>query len=307
MGAVRTTQRLLIDRVLNNLTLQQRRVLVLQEQLATGQLVNRPSDDTLATRRAVSARTEVTKNEQYLTNISSLGPGLRETETSLTTIVDVVQRTRELTLQGATGTNDQLQRDQLAIEINQLLESTLVESNHVSNGRFIFGGTVTKSAPFVPIRDANNDITSVDYAGNDQTFRLEIQDGIQVDANEPGSRVFTAAGVRGADLFQTLIDIRDNLRSGNSGGLQTGLDELSSAQEQLLISVARVGSIQNRVEQVDSNLQDINLQLLRVISDNIDADYAQTLLELNAQSNSLEASLNAGARVIQPSLLNFLS
>ncbi len=61
MGAVRTTQRLLIDRVLNNLNLQQRRILALQEQLATGQLVNRPSDDSLATRRAISARTEVTK------------------------------------------------------------------------------------------------------------------------------------------------------------------------------------------------------------------------------------------------------
>jgi flagellar hook-associated protein 3 FlgL len=307
MGAVRTTQRLLIDRVLNNLTLQQRKKLALQEQLATGQLVNRPSDDTLATRRAVSARTEVTKNEQFLTNINSLGPGLRETETSLTTMVDVVQRSRELALQGASGTNSQLQRDQLAIEINQLLESTLVEGNHVANGRFIFGGTVTKSAPFVPTRNADNEIISVAYIGNEETFRLEIQDGIQVDANEPGSRVFTAAGVSGADIFQTLIDIRDNLRAGDAAGMQTRLDELGSAQDQLLISIARVGSIQNRVEQVDSNLQDINLQLLDVISDNIDADYAETIVELNAQSNALEASLNAGARVIQPSLLNFLS
>lgn len=307
MGAVRTTQRLLIDRVLNNLTLQQRRILALQEQLATGQLVNRPSDDTLATRRAVSARSEVTKNEQFLTNINSLGPGLRETETSITTLVDVVQRSRELTLQGASGTNSQLQRDQLAIEVNQLLESTLVEGNHASNGRYIFGGTVTQTKPFEATRDANNDITSVNYIGNDETFQLEIQDGIKVDANEPGSRVFTAAGAGGADIFQTLIDIRDNLRAGDANALQTRLGELSSAQDQLLISIARVGSIQNRVEQVDSNLQDINLQLLDVISDNIDADYAETIVELNAQSNALEASLNAGARVIQPSLLNFLS
>lgn len=307
MGAVRTTQRLLIDRVLNNLTLQQRKILALQEQLATGQLVNRPSDDTLATRRAVSARTEVTKNEQFLTNINSLGPGLRETETSLTTLVDVVQRGRELTLQGASGTNSQLQREQLAIEINQLLESTLVEGNHASNGRYIFGGTVTQTEPFEATRNANNEITSVNYIGNDETYQLEIQDGIKVDANEPGSRVFTAAGVGGADIFQTLIDIRDNLRAGDSNALQTRLGELSNAQDQLLISIARVGSIQNRVEQVDSNLQDINLQLLDVISDNIDADYAQTIVELNAQSNALEASLNAGARVIQPSLLNFLS
>jgi flagellar hook-associated protein 3 FlgL len=307
MGAVRTTQRLLIDRVLNNLNHQQRRILALQEQLATGQIVNRPSDDSLATRRAISARTEVTKNEQFLTNISNLGPGLRETETSLTTLVDVVQRARELTLQGANGTNSQLQLDQIAIEVNQLLESTLVESNHVSNGRYIFGGTVTKTEPFVASRDANDNITGVGYIGNEETFQLEIQDGILVDANEPGSRVFTAAGVAGADVFQTLIDIRDNLRAGDTGALQDRLGELSAVQDQLLISVARVGSIQNRVEQVDSNLQDINLQLLDVISDNIDADYAETIVELNAQSNALEASLNAGARVIQPSLLNFLS
>jgi flagellar hook-associated protein 3 FlgL len=97
------------------------------------------------------------------------------------------------------------------------------------------------------------------------------------------------------------------MRSGNTGALQTRLGELTSAQDQLLISLARVGSIQNRVEQVDSNLQDINLQLLDVVSDNIDAYYAETIVELNAQSNALEASLNAGARVIQPSLLNFLS
>ncbi len=307
MGAVRTTQRLLIDRVLNNLNLQQRRILALQEQLATGQIVNRPSDDTLATRRAVSARTEVTKNEQYITNISNLGPGLRETETSLTTLVDVVQRARELTLQGANGTNEQLQLDQLAIEVDQLLESTLVESNHSSNGRYIFGGTVTKTEPFTPTRDANGGITTVGYIGNDQTFKLEVQDGIRVDANEPGSRVFTASGVSSADVFQTLIDIRDDMRAGDTGALQTRLGELTSAQDQLLISLARVGSIQNRVEQVDSNLQDINLQLLDVVSDNIDADYAETIVELNAQSNALEASLNAGARVIQPSLLNFLS
>ncbi len=307
MGAVRTTQRLLIDRVLNNLTLQQRRILALQEQLATGQIVNRPSDDTLATRRAVSARTEVTKNEQYLTNISNLGPGLRETETSLTTLVDVVQRARELTLQGANGTNEQLQLDQLAIEVDQLLESTLVEGNHSSNGRYIFGGTVTKTEPFAATRDANGGITAVGYIGNDETYKLEIQDGIQVAANEPGSRVFTASGVSSADIFQTLIDIRDNMRAGDVGALQTRLGELTSAQDQVLISLARIGSTQNRVEQVDSNLQDINLQLLDVVSDNIDADYAETIVELNAQSNALEASLNAGARVIQPSLLNFLS
>jgi flagellar hook-associated protein 3 FlgL len=306
MGAVRTTQRLLIDRVLSDLALQQREILRLQEQLSTGQKVNRASDDSLAARRAISAQAEISRNEQYRTNISTVSPGLTETEASLTTTIDLVQRARELTLQGSSGTNAQLQRDQIAIEIDQLLESLLVEGNQVSNGRFIFGGTVTLTEPFEETRGADNRITSVAYVGNDENFTIEVQEGITVAANETGSDVFTAAGVSGADIFQTLIDIRDNLEAGNVGALETRLNELSDAQDQVLVSIARIGSSQNRLERLDSNLQDINLQLLDVIADNIDADFAETIVNLNAQTNSLQASLDASARVIQPSLLSFL-
>jgi len=306
MGAVRTTQRLLIDRVLNDLARQQRRILGLQEQLSTGRKVNRPSDNSLATRRAVSAQSEISRNEQYLTNISTARPGLSETEATVMTSVDIIQRARELTLQGATGTNSQLQREQIAIEVDQLIESLLAGANRVSNERYIFGGTVTKTAPFEAARDANGRIAGVNYLGNNQTFSIEIQDGITVAANEPGSTVFTAAGAGGADIFQTLIDIRENLLAGDPGALATRLDELSNAQDQLLISLARLGSVQNRIERVDVNLQDINLRLLEVLADNIDADFAETIVELNAQTNALQASLDASARVIQPSLLNFL-
>ena len=306
MGAVRTTQRLLIDRVLSDLSLQQREILRLQEQLSTGQKVNRPSDDALATRRAVSAQAEISRNEQYLTNISTASPGLTQTDSSLTTTIDIIQRSRDLTLQGASGTNGQLQRDQIALEVDQLMESLLSEANQLSNERYIFGGTVTLTPPFEATRDVDGRITSVTYVGNDQTHSVEIQKDIQIAANEPGSDVFTAAGATGTDIFQILVDIRDNLESGNLAGLDAGLAGLSDAQDQVLVSLAKVGATQNRLERSDSNIQDINLQLRDVISDNIDADFAQVIVELNAQTNALQASLDASARVIQPSLLNFL-
>lgn len=306
MGAVRTTQRLLIDRVLSDLSLQQREILRLQEQLSTGQKVNRPSDDALATRRAVSAQAEISRNEQYLTNISTASPGLTQTDSSLMTTIDIIQRSRDLTLQGASGTNGQLQRDQIALEVDQLMESLLSEANQLSNERYIFGGTVTLTPPFEATRDVDGRITSVTYVGNDQTHSVEIQKDIRIAANEPGSDVFTAVGATGTDIFQILVDIRDNLESGNLAGLDAGLAGLSDAQDQVLVSLAKVGATQNRLERSDSNIQDINLQLLDVISDNIDADFAQVIVELNAQTNALQASLDASARVIQPSLLNFL-
>ena len=72
MGASRITQRLMVDRVLRNLNRQSREILKLQEQLATGQRVNRPSDDPLAVRRAVNAQAQAGRRAAHRNRRPSL-------------------------------------------------------------------------------------------------------------------------------------------------------------------------------------------------------------------------------------------
>lgn len=306
MASIRVTQQILINRALNNLSDQSRRILDLQEQLSTGLAVNRPSDNPLAMRRAVNARAEITKNEQYLTNITSISPFQVETETTIMTVVNIVQRANELALQGTSGTNAQTQRDQIAIEINQLLESALVQSNHITNGRYIFGGTRTQSPPFAATRNAAGEIDAVSFTGNNERIEVEVSDGVRISVNETGSDVFLQTISGTTDLFQTLIDLRDNLRTGNINALTSQMTELGKARDQLVIAATRVGATQNRFEQIDANLRDISQQLELVYSDNIDADFAEVIIKLNAQSNAFQAALTAAARVIQPSLLDYI-
>jgi len=302
MPTMRVTQGLMVDRALNDLRAQVRRLLELQEELSTGLRVNDPSDDPLAARRAVNIRTQIGRDEQYLTNISSAGPQLLESVTVIQGALSNLQRARELTLQGASGTYSQLQLDEIAIEIDEILEAALMEGNHQANGRFVFGGTRTLEKPFVETRDADGQITAVAYEGNDEYIRIAVADNSLVRINEPGSRVFGST----QDVFQMLIDIRDNLNAGDQASLQTRLSELSDAEEQLLISMAQIGATQNRLERLTFNTEDFVQQLQGALSDNIDADYAETVLNLNAESNAYQAALQAAARVIQPSLLDFV-
>lgn len=306
MGTLRITQRLIVDRILNDLTLQGRKLLDLQDQLATGQRVNKPSDDPLAARRAVSAITEIAANEQYVTNISTIGPYLVETETAVMTSLNLVQRARELTLQGASNTNSQEQRDALAEEINEVLEQVVVEANHLTGDRYVFAGSRTKTAPFVTSRNPDGDITAVSYAGNSEEIEIEISEGVRVAANTPGDEVFLDVSAQSTDIFETLIDIRDNLKAGNVGALTTRLEELNLAENQLQVATARLGAVTNRIDRVQLELETYNVQLESVRSDNIDADFAEVIVNLNTQSNTFQAALNAGARVLQPSLLDFL-
>ncbi|HNR34391.1 MAG TPA: flagellar hook-associated protein FlgL [Candidatus Hydrogenedentes bacterium] len=300
---MRVTQQLMVNRVLGNLNKQTGKLLALQEQLATGLKVNTPSDDPLAARRAVNIRANIGAIEQYITNLSTAGPFLTESTNALQTVVDVLQRAQVLTVQGATGTNNQTQLDQIAIEIDQLLETAVAEANHQTNGRYLFGGTRTTSPPFAVTRDAENRITAVTYQGNDEAIRIAIGDSVDVAINETGSDAFQSA----QDIFQMLIAIRDNLRAGDQASLQNQrLAELPTARGQLLISLARIGAVQNRIEQATANAENVVQQLRSALSDSIDADYAETVVNLNAQSNAYQAALNAAARVIQPSLLDFV-
>jgi len=303
MGAFRVTQGMMVTRSLNDLNFQTRRLLQLQERLSTGLEVNNPSDDPLAARRAVNIRGIISKQEQYLNNVSSTGQQLLESTTSLQTAISALQRVRDLTLQGANGTNSQVQMNQIAIEVNQLLESVFVEANHQTNGRYVFGGTRTLTAPFVATRDANNQITSATYAGNDENIEVAVTDGISVKINETGQRAFLST----QDIIKTLIDVRDNLLAGDKTSLQTErLTELVDAQNQLLISVAALGATQNRMDSLTFNGEAYVQQLRVALSDSIDADYAETVVNLNAQTNAYQAALNSTARVIQPTLLDFL-
>ena len=303
MGSLRVTQNIIVQRTLSSLSDQTRRLLALQEQISTGQRVNRPSDDPIDARRGVNLRLLIGQNEQFIGNISDVASQLNETTTTLQDVVDNLQRARELTLQGASGTNAQNQLDGIAEEIDQILEGLVVAGNHQTNGRFIFGGSRTLSEAFDVTRNVGGEVTAVTFAGDAERINVAISEGIVVSYNEPGSSIFQGT----SDIFQTLIDIRDNLRAGNQAALQTArLDEIDDGLEAVLRGQARLGAIQNRLERVSASTEDFIVQLRGVLSEKIDADVSETFVEFNVQTNVFNAALNAASRVIQPSLLDFI-
>jgi len=303
MGGVRVTQGMLVERVLFNLQNQTQRLLQLQNQLSTGLRVNRPSDDPIDARRAIDVRTTIEKDEQFLDNIRTVSPQLLESASTIQTAIDAMQRAREITIQGANGTVQQPELDQIANEMNQILESVFDSANHKTDNKFIFAGTRTQGQAFSATRDANDEIVSVTYEGNDENIEVAVSEDVTTVINVTGSDVF----LLNQDVFQLLIDVRDDLRGGDQSALQNQrLGEFDTVQDQLLLAMARIGATQNRLDRTNADLQDFIIQLQLVLSETVEADYAEVVVSLNAQSNAYEAALSAAARVIQPSLLDFI-
>jgi len=291
------------DRVLADLRLQSQRLLKIQDQLATGQRINAPSDNPIDVRRSIDTRTIIQKYQQYVDNVAMVTPQLDETTSMISLTTAALQRAYELTLQGANGTNSQEQMSYLAEEVNQLLEGVFENANHLTNGRYIFSGTRTATPAFSATRNAQGEITAVSYDGDANTIEIALADNLNLRINETGDRVFQGS----VDIFQTLIAIRDELRAGNATSLSNvRLTELRTGLAQLSQAQARVGALQNRVNSVQNENEDYILQNQMLLSQIIDADYAETIVNLNVYQNAYQAALNAAARVLQPSLLDYV-
>jgi flagellar hook-associated protein 3 FlgL len=300
----RVTPSLIAQRTLRDINAQLGRIALMQERLSTGYRVNRPSDDPLDARRAVNVRVLLQKNEQFISNIDDLQPQYSDAESAMDGMVSIFQRAQELAVQSANGTNGQQQFDAIALEINGLLESAVTAANTRTNGRSIFAGTRTMADAFTATRDANGDITAVAYNGNDEVTNIDIADGSQIAANIPGSDAFQDT----IDVFNVLIGLRDDLRAGNQTNVQnTRLTEIQNGIDQSLGVLARIGAASNRLERTTNALQDGSVQLKGLLSDKIDADYADTVLNLNVAQNAYQAALSAAARVLNVSLLDFVS
>jgi flagellar hook-associated protein 3 FlgL len=263
--------------------------------LSSGKQITQPSDDPFGTSRALLYRGEIAANKQYQTNTNQATAWLNTTDTALSSISSDAARARDLLLEGANGSMSQTDKDAIADELDQLADSIKTAGNTQYAGSYIFSGTATQTQPFT-VGGADT------YAGNTQTINREIGQSVTMPVNITGDSVVSPVL---AAIRQAAIDLRAGGTPGNLG--TTDLQALDAATDNISETQAVVGARQNRLAAAGSRLQQLNVAQSQQLSDVEDADMAQTMIDFSTQSAVYQAALKAGANLIQPSLMNFLS
>ena len=296
---MRITNNMLSDNILKNLSSVLERMNVYQNQVSTGKRFSKPSEDPIGVGRSLSLRAVIKDLEQYGENLDDALSWLDATDGALRNTTGVLQKAREIAVSGANDTLNQTDRDNLATEVEQLLEETINLANTSSEGRYIFAGHRTTTQPFTP---TGSPVTSVAYSGDDGSILYETEKGINVTVNLPGSDVFTGT----QDIFQALIDLRDHLQAGDVSNISLDIGEIDACMDQVLNSGAVVGAKMNRLEMSKERLSESSLHLTELLSEIEDVDMAEAIIKLKTEENVYRAALSVGTRIIQPSLLDFL-
>lgn len=295
MAFTRITQSMMSRHSVDALQLSLSRVARLQEQLSTGRVLNRPSDSPTDTIAAMRIRSSITDVKQYGRNAADGTAWLGQIDAALTAATDQVRRARDLALQGANqGAMGQSAREALATEVDQIREGLITTANANYLGRPVFGGVTAGPVAY----DAAGS-----YVGTPGTVNRTVGVGVEIRVNVDGSTAFGAAG---GSVFDHLTALSTALRAGDQTGITSGVGALAGDLDRLTTAQAEAGTRQAKIESARQAASDNELTLSSSLSEVENADLPKTVVDLQLQQVAYQAALGATARVMQPSLLDFL-
>lgn len=301
---MRVSQNILSNTTLSNLNKNMSRMLALQEKLSTGREITRPTDGPLAFSQALGYRAVLDTHAQHNRNADNAMTWLSTTDSAIQEAGNILQRARELTVRGISDTMSGDARRAIANEVDELAKQMRAVGNSDLGGRFLFAGTDTTNLPYPDNGQDTN---------NTQGFALEMGTAVAVQYNTPGVDVFGRTGLGSigqpsdpTNMFKLMSDLTTALRENNQAGVSAILPQLDERHQKFLTAQSVVGGKMNRLLLIKERLADQSLNINKLKSKTEDADMTSLITDLNKQDAVYRASLAAGSRVIQPTLVDFL-
>ena len=274
-----------------------------QKQNTAGTLkrIDQPSDDPSGTADSLRIRAEQASVVQYGRNINDGNAWLSVADTALSKTNSLLQKVRDLTLQGANdGALSPVQKEAIAVELETLRADLMITANTEYLGRNIFAGNSTAGKAFTDL-DAVPPATPYTSTGTGSAVERRIGASTTIRVDADGAAVF---GQGDASVFKLVDNIIADLRSGvNIGGR---LDEIDTRSSAILGQWATIGARQAQVLKAQGANVSESVSLEAQRADIEDVDLGQAIIELKAQELSYQAALSVTAKALQQNLMDFL-
>ncbi|MCB1747395.1 MAG: flagellar hook-associated protein FlgL [Gammaproteobacteria bacterium] len=185
---MRVTTNQIYSQSLNRIFELQKSSIDIQRQVATGKRITQPGDDPVAAATVLQINERLQAVDQYERNGVIAEQRLTQVDDVFGGVSHVLQRTRELLIQGRSEALGASDRRAVAAEIREQLD-VLVDLGNTRNasGEYVFAGAAVTTRPFT--RDA---LGNVSYNGDQTVRRIQVSETRQVEESFTGEEAFIA-------------------------------------------------------------------------------------------------------------------
>ncbi|MGN8050278.1 flagellar hook-associated protein FlgL [Curtobacterium sp. 22159] len=270
------------------------KVAQLTEQATTLKNIQRPSDDPVGTMSSMQVRKEQAAAAQYTRNANDAVGWLATTDSALSSVYSVLNNVRDLTVQAAnSGTMSDTDREAFITQFQSLKSELESRANTTYGTRSVFAGSSTASTVYDPA-------TGWAPSGTDVTRR--IGDGTTVRVDTSGTDVF---GSGSSSVFAVIDSIVGDLQNGVNTNPR--INEVDAAINTVRGVQADVGVRHAAALSAQDALKTATVTLENRRAGIEDKDLGKAVLDLQVQQTNYQAALAVTAKVLQPTLMDYLS
>lgn len=284
----------------------------LNKQLDSQKQINRVSDDPHKAIKIMNLNNEIKYAEKHNQNVEEVVGWMNNTDANLEEFGTLLGDIKNSILKVGNGTYSDEEMKAIQAEMNEKLKALGETLNTTHGGRYMFGGTSVDEPP-VQIEEKDGVVTlKLNPNINAEDLKAEISDGINLDYNVSASEIFNKDGKNYLDSINDLSKIMNDIANGVDvednkkellGDVKKNIDEFFN---HTVDTRTKFGVKVNTAEKI-KDLNDENiLNMKGVLSLEQDVNYVDKFIELKSAEMVYNASIQVGAKLIQPSILDYL-
>ena len=287
---MRISAKIMADHLKANMAKQSSQLIETQLKLTSGKRINKPSDDPSGIGKVLGYRSTISTIGQYRDNITEAQTRVKYTETIMGQIYDLLHEAKDIAANPGVDN-----KDILVETVNDIRNQALGLANSKYGNDYLFSGHRTDIPAF--------DSATFAYNGDSGSLKIMVGEGLSVKLEADGSQMFTEGG---DNLFQVIDDLGATLAADDPVAIQAAVNPLERIDDQLQIARSGLASDYRRLETTNDFWASFGNAVETMRQGVEDADIAQTAVDMQVQQTAYEVLLATSARVIQPSLMDFL-
>ena len=298
----------------------------INQQISTGKVINTVSDDPHKAIKIMNINNEIKYTEKYNSNIDEAVGWMNTTDGALESTGNLLNEIKETILKVGNGTYSQNEMKSLNEDMNEKIKQLADTLNSTYGGKYLFAGTNVDDAPLKVVENPDGSVKlefSKDKNGqtipNTDDLKADISSGINIDYNISVGEILNIKDGNGNTVNlldeinnlstlmndiangdeQTAAKAKETLLNDTKGKIDTLFDHVVNERTSLGVRVSTAEKIKELNDEDILNIQD-------VLSKTQDTDVVEKFIELKSAEMIYQASIQVGAKLIQPTILDYI-
>ena len=292
---------------LSNLQQIQNRIGTAEQQLSSGLRVSVASDDPDEISSILQLRAQIAGVQQTQENLSNATPQVESGENAIQQSIQVLDTATSLATEAAGSTSNASQRQDEIPQVQGLLQQLLSLSQTAVNGQYIFSGDLS-GQPQYTLAANGNSVQQMTQPG--PPGQIQDANGLPISIGLTAQQIFDDQDANGnptaASAFAAVTGLLTALQNDDGQGILTAVTNIQTASAHLNDESSFYGAAQNDLTAAGNSASQALIQLQQQLSNEQDADAAQSSLDLTTATTAEQAAMSAQAMLKPQSLFNYL-